>query len=1156
MTTHDDARPGALRPGLLALHSNRTETLLETVAAWMQANPLGPLEEEVVLVQSNGMAEWVKMQLAQCMGVCAATRVELPARFMWRTYRHVMGSALQVEHSPMERAALVWRLMHLLPQVMDQALFLPLARVVASNEPLALFQLSTRLADLFDQYQVYRADWLADWQNGNDVVTRMDGVAEALPPEQRWQAEIWRRLLAPLTHYQLAGVRPILHAQVLQRLQEGDVAAHAGRHGLARRVVVFGMSHLPLAALQLLAALARHSQVILALPNPCRFHWADTLDGRQLHWATQRYQPLKYHTDLAHVPLEDVHAFGHPLLSAWGKQGRDFVRQTDGFEQTLVAQGGVQLGRVDLFTDDTPCDAPLLLQIQNSIRDLTSLSELPKKAVATHDQSLVFHVAHSALREVEILHDQLLGVLATNHARDKAIEPSDIVVMVPQIDVFAPAIRAVFGQYARADARYIPFDIADLNAKDNNPLLRALDWLIRLPTMRCTVSELRDFLEVPAVANRLGIELDQIALMMAWCEGANARWGIDEAHRHQLGLGACGDANTMVFALRRMLMGYTNGDYWVDGVDDVAPLGGVPYPDMGGLEAHSLGGLNDVVTHLLEWLALVQTPASPAVWGRRFRDMLATFFEPQQLHDKQTLLALGQALEHWQDACTLSGFDGSLPLPVAARAWLDGLNEPSLNKRFKAGGVTFCNLMPMRAIPFEVVGLLGMNDGDFPRSSRRGDWDLMAYPGQFRPGDRSCQDDDRQLLLEAVLSARQVLYVSWVGNSARDNAMQPPSVLVAQLRDYVAAGWSEASLQALTTHHPLQAFSRRYFEVGSGLHSYAREWRQAHVVEHDSTQEATPVPSSTALPVLPEAISVEQLCRFFKNPARAFFKSSLGVVLDDAQSEIEDDELFDLAGLSYYEVAQTVLDRLAMRWPSSPDKQASIETHTRLLQREVSRCHNEGVLPMASIGRHMATQLVDDLLPVVAAWVHHRQPNGTGLATESAQCVTPLVRMVASRWAEKSKANRLRLGAFLQPWIHSMVAATQGQSFACVTIGLDATLHARAWPADQAAQVLQRLQAIWYQGQHQPLPLPMKTAIAQIMNPSARVSTYEGGYTIAGEVADIHWARLYPDWECLIADGRFETLTQEVYGALIAWINDCVDLIPHAFEASVSTESA
>jgi exodeoxyribonuclease V gamma subunit len=133
----------------------------------------------------------------------------------------------------------------------------------------------------------------------------------------------------------------------------------------------------------------------------------------------------------------------------------------------------------------------------------------------------------------------------------------------------------------------------------------------------------------------------------------------------------------------------------------------------------------------------------------------------------------------------------------------------------------------MRAIPFKAVCLLGMNDGDYPRRSPRADFDLMGLPGMSRPGDRSRRDDDRQLMLEALLSARQVLYVSWSGRSVRDNSEQPPSVLVSQLRDEIDLLWGKGTAEGLTTVHPLQPFSRAYFEAGSGLQTYAKEWRAA-----------------------------------------------------------------------------------------------------------------------------------------------------------------------------------------------------------------------------------------------------------------------------------------------------------------------------------------
>ena len=106
-----------------------------------------------------------------------------------------------------------------------------------------------------------------------------------------------------------------------------------------------------------------------------------------------------------------------------------------------------------------------------------------------------------------------------------------------------------------------------------------------------------------------------------------------------------------------------------------------------------------------------------------------------------------------------------------------------------AGRINVCTLMPMRAIPFRHVCLLGMKDGDYPRPQQPMDFDLMRQWGNYRPGDRSRRDDDRYLFLEALLSARDSLYISWTGRNVRDNSERPPSVLVAQLRDHINQRW-------------------------------------------------------------------------------------------------------------------------------------------------------------------------------------------------------------------------------------------------------------------------------------------------------------------------------------------------------------------------------
>ncbi|MEF9949368.1 MAG: exodeoxyribonuclease V subunit gamma, partial [Comamonas sp.] len=459
------------QPGLIALHGNQTEALADTVMAWLAAHPLQALEPEIVLVQSNGMAEWFKMRMAEEQGVCAAAQVELPARFVWRSYRQILGKHEVPRESPLDKTPMIWRLMRLLPLCLEEAEFTPIANFLRPGEPQRLLQLAEKLADLFDQYQIYRADWLAAWEQGDNVLRTPGRPDVPVPEGQLWQPLLWRKVLAELNDTERAATRPALLARILGALQSGQPPVTP----LARRVVVFGMSQMPLSLMQFLSGIAQHSQVLIAVPNPCRFHWADAIDGRELLRQQRRRHANKGGQDLAQIPLEAMHAHAHPLLAAWGRQSRDYVRQLDAFDTTSDTAAQWNWPRVDVYEEADAsdlADAPLLVQVQQRIRDLVPMSEHPPLEIAADDQSIVFHQTHGLVRELEVLHDQLLHWLAQPATPGQAaLAPREVVVMLPAIEEAAPAIRAVFGQYGRHDARHIPFDIADVGARASSPLV-------------------------------------------------------------------------------------------------------------------------------------------------------------------------------------------------------------------------------------------------------------------------------------------------------------------------------------------------------------------------------------------------------------------------------------------------------------------------------------------------------------------------------------------------------------------------------------------------------------------------------------------------------------------------------------------------------------
>lgn len=1153
----------AIVPSFIVLHGNRAEELAQAVVWLLRERPLAPLEDEVVLVQSNGMSEWMKMTLAQSLGVCAATRVELPGRFLWRTYRQVLGPQRVPRESALDKLPMTWRLLSVLPSLLGDSDFEPLQRYVSAEPDSAdrterHLQLAARLADLLDQYQNHRPDWLDDWAAGRDQLRRLGGAATPVPAEHLWQPALWRALLASLSAGQDQTTRPALHSQVLQWLHSGAAPSAP----LPRRVVVFGMSALPGSTLALLAALARHTQVVLAVPNPCRFYWGDILDGRELFASAHRRHRTRGATPLAQVPLEAMHQHAHPLLAAWGRQSRDFIRQLDAFDDVAAALQAWPQQKIEFF-DDTPVDAdtPLLTRIQRHIRDLVPPAEAAQEPpLPPCDRSVSFHLAHTPVRELEVLHDHLLLAL-----QQPGLQPRDVVVMVPDVQALAPAIRAVFGRYPSHDPRHIPFDIADLSAKSSSPLVATVEGLLDLPRSRLGLSDLLGWLDVPAVARRLRLDPDQLPALQHWMQGAGIRWGLHAQHRAALDLSACGEQNSAWFGLQRMLLGYAAG-----ALPDHLPgwQGMEPYTEVGGLDAAAAGALAQWLGVLADWWQRCQSPHTPEAWVAHARWLLDQAFDAgQDSDDERALRALHDALTRWQAACALADFAQPVDLTGLRHGWLDALQQPRLEQRFRAGGVTFCTLMPMRAIPFEVVCLLGMNDGAYPRRTPRSDFDLMAAPGQFRPGDRSRQHDDRQLMLEALLSARRQLIVSWTGRSVRDNSEQPPSVLVAQLRDHIATVWGVDALKARTTEHPLQPFSRRYFQNEAGLFTFAREWRAAHL----------PPPAHTGFAPVADGddvtIDLQRLLRFLRNPVRAFFQDRLQVRFWSDDDTPPDTEAFDTDALEHH---QRVSDFIR-HWPMPV---ACADLPRQLAQR-LDGLQRAGELPLRSLGQAQRERLEARLQAMAQAWMAlaplwpHAAPREPLLAQHAGltlrDWLDPLWRNADGdrAWFAldagqllDAKDHKPRPHKLLQAWLLALLSTAAGAPLHMALVGANGVLrvHPSAAPdaADQARATLADALAAWQAGQTEPLPLPLRAALA-MADPKADEaqrlqrarSAYEGGDDARSreraEVHDMSLARVFPDFDALPADA-LARWADALYAPLHAWIAECVQAEPFVEE--------
>lgn len=1169
-------------PGIAMVHSNSMESLRNLFIDWVKNHPLPPFESETVLLQSNGIRQWLKLGLAetQHLGISTDTHFLLPSPFIWECYRAALPEYNITPKSALDRGPLTWRLYQMMPETFesDPILYEPLLRFLRHKQhPIKQYQLATQLADLFDQYQVHRADWLLDWSdlnspNSNRIRFKSNEAAsDEIPKDQQWQPALWRALIQELGQENwAASSRSTLHDALMQRIDEIAEGKRERPAALPRRIMVFGISSLPRQTLETLGHLGKICQLLFFVHNPCQYFWSNIIEGSDL-LKSKRFAP-KIENQLA-TP-EALHLLGNPLLAAWGKQGRDFVRLLDDWDEVALSRELFQQ-RYNVFSDASGPKATLLQRVQSGILNLDPTPKPDEETTAiTADESITFHIAHSPQREVEILHDQLLKLFDQKDGVASTIAPKDVIVMLPDIDLYAPHIEAVFGRQEPHDEGappLIPYSITDQKNRGHNPIYKAVETLLTLPGARFTASEVLDLLEVEALQNKFGLKPQDLPTLQRWIRDTGIRWGLDLEHRgygrhrppldQALGL----NQNTWEFGLNRLFLGYAIGDG--------EPLGGIaPYKDIGGIESRLLGSLQALIKALKETADELEKDAEPKIWRARFDALLMNFFDPKEQRDERTVAQLKKTLEDWAEDCDFETFHAEIPLIVAREAWSTQFDRPNLTQRFLSGSVHFCTLMPMRSIPFKVVCLLGMGAGNFPRQQPPRAFDLMQLKGVYRPGDRSRRDDDRYMFLEALLSAQERVLISWVGRSIRDNSTVEASVLVNQLRDHLEACWhlngtptgdrnkaGKALLDALTIEYPLQPFSQAYMEASESsegrLFTYAHEWLPTGLPKDAPIEgQDLDLPLPNEIPTL----SLRGLGQFLRNPSEHFFNRRLNVYFDWVESQIDDDENFVLDALQSYQLKARALDAVLKKDLDSPIKAA------------LHRLRLEGQFPLAASG-----DIVSDEIQTIVQNVIQQEDQlkaGWGPVEREPRDLKPL-RFTASRgdtliledWLRDlhphpSDAKRFaifkrtpseiqkvkkdpRLDKALDLWVNQLAANASGLRAESYLIGSDAAIHIPCIEDPAIAHaLLTEIVDAWLQGLTSPLPVAPQAAFAYLNADEAKREVqakheYDGTERTMGEAQkSAYLQRAFPTFEDLlkkeVAGKGFGPWTEALYAPL------------------------
>lgn len=827
--------------GIKLFVSNSLYALVDALNESMNVKTQHILLPEYIVIQTEGMSNWLTLQIADSQGIAANLQFLKPNDLIQYIYRLVSDH----QQSPFSRQGLDWLVFQVLGseefqlKYPDKAAYFLNDRNNADQRRLSL---ARRLSDLFDQYQVYRTTEIILWNQSE---------LSDIDIDFQWQAYIWKQIKS-IAADKLPDMT-VIQSVILAALQSPEKVSKIKER--IPNIYLFGLSVITSYHIHVFYQLAQHIPLNIYLLNPAPdFYWISDLSERDLLRMIRRKNNLEYLSR------------GNELLLNWGK----LIQATFGmlYENDALINAQVEVGV------KAPERNSLLHKIQNDIFN-NKYEEIKFNTVDLQDKSLQIVGNYSKVREVQVLYNYLAELFDFGLPGLKARE---VLVMVNNIADYSPFIRAIFD-----NAPYkLPFTIADEPLTNGDTPISCLLAIFSLNESNITAENVLQLLEFTCIRLRYG--LSDIHLLRQAVNEASIRYGMDNSLENDSYL------VSWRYGLQRIIYGLCISGEPIINIDG-NPL--IPLDKFEGtfaLEQLSLFALfvDDLFHNIRQRKKLFNMSA----WVQFTRNTIEKLMDISADENEKYYKIIDNHLRNYVEISTV--VDEELSFESFSIHLQSNLSHEQQSRLFSSGGITFCSLIPMRSIPFRVIALLGMGFNDFPRKENKADFDLIHQQHQL--GDRNIKDNDKQLFLDTVLSAEDRLFISYPSRSLQDNSTLPPSILVDELLEYIQSGYNHFCHEEmippvnvrkyLFTQHPLHNFSNKYNRQDQYLINYLLNSRMSNV----SFTVENPEEKDTDL----SAINIKDLISFARHPIQNYYNLILGIYFREDKVLIPDTELFNL----------------------------------------------------------------------------------------------------------------------------------------------------------------------------------------------------------------------------------------------------------------------
>lgn len=1175
------------------------------------ANPFEALKTQHFIVPSPAVQAWLTVKLSEHQGISANRLFHQRIRaFQWFAYQAVLDDKEKVRKANIPRMIIKWRTYQALkPYIQDtqnplglehplhsiiQRIYDSASRLGPSTEQQLkkqsmLYWVAEQVSRLFSNYMEYRghcfkqhgvgqacdcsSNWLKDW--GKDQSLDLDRQFFSAPmgfpgldskeqlAQQRQASDFAKDQAEQLERWQRWLWHREFHAdfELMQgidddfwALMDDPESRSVALAQLPKQVTLFTVLDLPPSQLAFLRRLGQYIDVLILHFNPSQEYWADTVDA---NWKKQYDVKLKQKFKDRHPQAtdQDITAFfekytleygqlkesRHPLLTRFGKQARDHF-------SLLVNLAAGENG--EQWDDEFPMEEPrhLLGKVQYDILNLAE-PEADSFALTEQDDSIRIHICHSALRQLEVLKDQLTYWLSQG-TDDAPRSPSDILVLSPDLKALEPLIRSVFAlppreiffddlpepQARRKDSVYLPVKIAGVAPLDAQNAWQAVLGPIQLPQGRFSLEDFADWLNLTAVHTRYGMNAEQAERMIELLSEAKFKRGLDEAHlRRTLSPDDTDYRYSFKFALDRLLLGVAVPEHalWQDTLsyafvrrDDFELVNILIeiYQDFAErrhwIVEHEMGQLRNVE----EWLHLLLRDLE------RYQKQGVAALKPirDAIRKQITMLTLSYYQEHELTesggAAQAHGLkDMQLPLPYVLQE-IQSILDSQMDQAVPSGQITFSQIGQIRPVPYKLIVMLNLDSGQFPSRKSHLPFDLMDI---LKPhlGDRSRLEDDQGAFLDALLLAKDNFWLFYNGFDINDGEIREPSSVVQEFIRHLAlitAGSSAnpnlpllakidgdvevpANLQALYSVHELQPFELQGFDASRSRRKIRYQDHWFHVAQQLQQAKGAREPwaAQALAPQAAEEILLDsaQWIKQVTFPAELYLKT-LGISNLQYANGLATDEPLLLDGLEQYAV-RDFLQEQRLKTDAANLAPAAFQPELLLDQLPVGKFKDAAWAVSQQQHEQLWERLKQAMQPAqpeLTAVTQRRLKMDDQILMQITVPEHPVEQWVSMTPSSARGRRRAQIWLEYLLWLAALPADAPMLDYERIEVCNDVTIRCAGLGPEDARVHLARWMQAWRYGQQQPLVLPAALLLATDKNSALMVQ--EGK---KGEDLEVKW---------------------------------------------------